>query len=172
MALYSNTAPKQKNLLLRRLKINSNLPPSLQYSITALGIGYNVFSVYSTFSETPQIISYYSNPLDQNGYIKNSLTNTNHYWTFTIANGYKIYFALDLNDGYSPSNLDSSIAIRSGSTWVESNILSQQNFGQNQRGQYILSSAQPYSAGTYSLRITNLTVTEVTYEIRFIIIPI
>jgi hypothetical protein len=145
------------------------LPPSLE--ITPLGVGYNVGSVNSTSSGMPQTISYFGNPLDQTGYISNSLTNTNHYWTFTIANGYKIYFALD-SGGYSPSNIDSSIAIRSGSTWVESNILSQQNFGQNQQGQYILSSAQPYSAGTYSLRITNLTATTVSYRIRFIISPI
>jgi len=148
-------------------KSNIVLAPSLE--ITPLGIGYNVNSVNSTSSGMPQNISYFGNPLDQTGYISNNLTNTNHYWKFTIANGYKIYFALDTGDGYSPSNIDSSIAIRSGSTWVESNILSQQNFGQNQQGQYVLSSAQPYSAGTYSLRITNLTATNVSYRIRFII---
>ena len=150
-------------------KINlfkSSIAPSLV--ATPLGIGFNVYSGNSTSPGMPQTISYFGNPLDRIGYISNFLTNTNHYWTFTIANGYKIYFALD-SDGYSPSNIDSSIAIRSGNTWVESNILSQQNFGQNQQGQYILSSAHPYAAGTYTLKITNSTATSVTYTIRFII---
>jgi len=152
-------------------KINlfkSSIAPAPSLIATPLGIGFNVYSGNSESPGMPQTISYLGNPLDRIGYILNFLTNTNHYWTFTIANGYKIYFALD-SGGYSPSNIDSSIAIRSGSTWVESNILSQQNFGQNQQGQYILSSAHPYAAGTYTLKITNSTATSVNYTIRFIV---